>query len=364
MRSTIVALASAAGLWASGARAQEGPQEATRRTLLDAAFSIATSGDHDNALRLGEQAARVRMTPSLRLFLAEEHEHLSRDAGGAWHLTEAAEQADLCVREATEQAAVNNRQRLLHDCAALAARVASRVGAVHVVVSSQPDDDTRVTLNGRDLDRRRWNVTVPYALGALTLEARRGGSAPFHHATRVEAGLTREVRVSLPAMAVAAPPATPRPAAAVARSEGSPALRVAGWAAVALGAAAGAFGAVHWWRSSAQSADARDGAGVTGEAWARYANALRVESGAGLTVDDVCARAARDGATLRDALAAQTLCDANREAVTAAWAAGLGGVALAAAGVTMALVGRAPSRVTAAPMMGAGLRGASLGVRF
>lgn len=354
----------AATLASAPAFAQETAQEASRRTLLDAAFNIANSGDHRRALQLGEQAAQIRMSPSLRLFLAEEHEHLSRDPDGRAHIVDAAAQADACVTEATAQTGVNNRARILRDCNALAARIAARMGRVRVELAAAPDDDTAVTLDGRDLPRAMWSVAAPVAAGNVEVTARRAGMLPFRQIVAVVGGASRDVSVTfvpVPPVVVAPPPPPPR---VEAPPPSTPALRVVGYVALGLGVAAGAFGVVQWARSSSQLDEARAGTGANGEAWARYANGLRVTTAGAITVDGVCSRAASDAASDHDALVARDVCSANRTAVTTAWAFGLGGAALAVAGVTMALLARSAPRVTAAPVVGAGYGGATLDVRF
>ncbi|MFO0649133.1 MAG: hypothetical protein U0326_23020 [Polyangiales bacterium] len=354
----------AATLASAPALAQETPQEASRRTLLDAAFNIANTGDHRRALQLGEQAAQIRMTPSLRLFLAEEHEHLSRDPDGRAHILDAAAQAEACVTEATAQPSVNNRARILRDCNALAARVAARMGRVRVTLDAMPDDGTAITLDGRELPRAIWNTAAPVAAGNVEVVARRAGMLPFRQIVAVVGGTSHDVRVTFvpePVVVVAPPPPVlrvePPPTT-------TPALRVVGYVALGLGVAASAFGVVQWVRSSTQLDEARAGTGANGEAWARYANGLRVSTGGTITVDGVCSRAANDSATDHDAVVAQDLCAQNRTTVTTAWAFGIGGAALAVAGVTMALLARSAPRVTAAPVVGAGYGGATLDVRF
>lgn len=353
----------ALSLTSARAFAQETPQEASRRTLLDAAFNIASTGDHRRALQLAGEAALIRMTPSLRLFLGEEHEHLSHDPDGRAHLIAAADQADACVREATAQASVNNRARILRDCTALAARVGARTGRLRVEIESAEGDGTEVTLDGRPFDRSQWNTAARVAAGNVEVVARRPGMLVFRQIVPVVGGASRDLQVRFvpepPPVVVRPPVVTVREVPTV-----NTGLRVAGWVVFGLGVAAGAVGVVQWARSSSQLDEARMGAGSDGEAWARYANGLRITTRGAVTVDDVCNRAAADSATDHDAVVSQELCSRNRTTVVTAWALGIGGAALAAAGVTMAILSHGTARVTAAPVVSAGYAGASLDLRF
>ncbi len=220
--------------------AQETPQEASRRTLLDAAFNISSSGDHRRALQLAEQAAQIRMTPSLRLFLAEEHEHLSHDPDGRSHLIEATAQSEACVAEATAQTSVNNRARILRDCTALATRIGARMGRLRVEVESTPGDGTEVTLDGRSLDRATWNTPARVAAGNVEVVARRPGMLVFRQMVPVVGGASRDVQVRFvpePPPVVVPPPVAPVREVTVAPNTG---LRVAGWVVFGLGVAVGA----------------------------------------------------------------------------------------------------------------------------
>jgi hypothetical protein len=353
----------ALSLTSAPALAQETPQEASRRTLLDAAFDIANRGDHQRAIQLGEQAAQIRTTPSLRLFLAEEHEHLSHGADGRAHLVDAFAQADACVREATAQTGVNNRTRILRDCNALSARLVARMGRVRVTLLGAEGDGAVVTVDGRALPPEQWNVANLVAAGSVEIVARRPRMVPFRQVVAVVGGASRDVDVRFIAepVAVVVPPpvirveAPPPPA---------PTLRIAGWVAFGVGVVAGAVGVVQWARSTSQLDQSRAGSGSDGEAWSRYANGLRVATTGALTVDTVCSRASVDAVSDHDAVVAQQLCASNRTTVATAWAFGLGGAAVAAAGLTIALLARTPARVSVAPVVGAGYGGAVMGLRF
>ena len=72
--------------WASVATAQTSPTEIARRDLLDQAEAARAAGDHARALDLATRASQLRVTPSLRLLLAQEHQALG-------HVLEALDQS-------------------------------------------------------------------------------------------------------------------------------------------------------------------------------------------------------------------------------------------------------------------------------
>lgn len=345
--------------------AQTPQQEAARTAMLRAAFELSTQvGDHTRALQLAGEVGRIRMTPSLRLFIAEEHEFLSREPGGASHLLDAATEAAQCIRDATAQTAIEDRLRILRDCTQVLNRVNARVGRVRITVAPQSTAGTRVRLNGRDVPAASWSVSLPTLPGEVVIDAERPDRAPLHQTHQVAAGATREVTVSwaedLPESAprpvvvappprVVAPPSTP--------------LRVLGWVTVGLGAAASLVGVVQWSRSRDQSVLTLNSSDADGQAWTRYVNAVNPTRARSL--DDVCGQAARDAPTNRDAALTNNLCASNATARGMAWGFGLGGVALMAAGAAVLVVSYASGgHVEAAPVVSAGYGGATLRVRF
>src|SRR5215470_10337035 len=97
----------------SNASAQDAASLATRRVLIERAQAARTGNDHAAALDLAQRAAQIAMTPSLRLFIAQEQNALGR-------LAEAFGNADLCMREAERDESVRNRGVVAATCRALA----------------------------------------------------------------------------------------------------------------------------------------------------------------------------------------------------------------------------------------------------
>ncbi len=339
------------------ALAQPSPDPMTnRRRLLDQAFEAATRGNHSDALRLAEEASQIQMTPSIRMFLAQQHEELSRSPEGAEHLVEAVTQAGACVREATEQVTLNNRVTIMQNCAQVFDRLNPRVGRVRVEVPRPTPAGMRVRVNGRDIPERDWNDPVAVPPGEVTVEGAAPQRGEFHRTLAVTAGRIETVPIALPI-----------PAQSGAASSGTLAMRITGFTLLGLGAVAGAIGVVQLINSNAQATDALNGNGDQGAAWARYYNEINPQHRLG--VSEVCDRAATDAANNPDAALANNLCDSNSTARTMAYAFGIGGGVLALAGAALAVLSYTGSpsrsaRVEVSPLLGANVGGASLRVEF
>lgn len=110
-----IALTLAMTLNASPSAAQPSrPEERARATLLAESVTARSSGDHARALDLAQRAGAIRMTPSLRQFVAEELQALGR-------LPEALAAARTCVRDAEIDVTARQREGVLTDCRALVA---------------------------------------------------------------------------------------------------------------------------------------------------------------------------------------------------------------------------------------------------
>ncbi len=350
----------------AGAQSALTPQQETARAaMLRAAFDLSTqANDHARALQLANEVGRIRMTPSLRLFIAEEHEFLSRDRGGEAHLLDAATEAAQCIRDATAQSSIEDRPRILRDCTQVLNRVNARVGRVRVTVAPESTAGTRVRINGRAVPSASWGVAMPTLPGEVVVEAERPARAPIRQTLRVEAGASREVTVSWPedlpnaapaVVAVSPPPRVVAPP--------STPLRILGWITVGLGAASAVVGVVEWSRSRDQSVLTLNSSDADGQAWTRYVNAVNPTRARSL--DEVCDQAARDASWSRDAALSYNLCDTNASARAMAWGFGLGGVALLGAGAAVLAVSYASgAQVEATPVVSAGYGGAALRVRF
>lgn len=104
------------------ALAQNAPRDAERNALIAQAGALRTAGDHARALELATQAGQIRMSPSLRLFIAEEHEALGSLPGGAAHFREAFSMALRCMQETSANASLPYRNQILQSCTDIATR--------------------------------------------------------------------------------------------------------------------------------------------------------------------------------------------------------------------------------------------------
>jgi hypothetical protein len=251
-------------LAATAARAQPDAEEVQveRRALIDGALAAAERGDHARAVALAERAASLGTTPSLLRFLAEER--LAIGARAAAHRA-----ASACALEA---AASERRSDVPHRraCEALVRRLTPDVGLLRITVEDE--------LPGLEIVAGRV-VVEPAARAAFAVEpggvdvvATAPGRAPFERSLTVAAGSTLDVPVVLaPAVAEPEPPPDPDPVIdpAPARSSAPPVVpappdagRPGAWAALSLGAATAATGAVVFALRRPALDDAADACGV------------------------------------------------------------------------------------------------------
>jgi hypothetical protein len=201
------------------------------------------------------------------------------------------------------------------------------------------------------------------APGSLTLEVRAPGHRAQQRTVTAQEGQTlREVFALVPEALTA--PVVPEPTPELTPAPSPPprpssALRYAGIAVTALGVGAIAFGVSQW----AETASINDGlAGAAYDGPEPYASARRYLDRTG--AEGYCDRAAAQRGVDPAAAQAQSVCDAHGTAQAMALAFGLGGVALAGAGVAMIALGgprahAVTTRVTVVPWIAAGTGGAT-----
>jgi len=360
-------------------------EQARWRALLEQAFAQSNRAQHAVALQLAQEASTTQMTPGVRLFLAEEHEFLSREPDGASHLAEAERLAGQCFTEATDQRSLDGRDRIVRDCAAVRGRAHARMARLTVNVPSPPPG-VEVRVNGEALPSVAFGAQALRLPGTYVLEATAPQHGTFRHTAVLGERAAATVTVTLPARGEVrttreqptAPPRTPdvlppvfTPVPEEPDTAGT-AARIAGFSLLGLGAVAGAVGVWQAVVTSDQVSAARSGTGEEGAAWARYDNTVAFPNASGtrtLTVDQVCQRAATDASTNPDAAIARRLCDANSTSQALAYAFGIGGVVLAGVGAALVIIARPSARpeaqrVTVAPVFLQGGGGAVVGVRF
>ncbi len=154
---------------------------AARRALVERAQDAATAGRHAVAVALAEEAGRIELTPSLRAFL-------SRELGNVSRFASALEQAELCLREAQQDATVARREVLITECRRLLTLNQSRVVLVTVVVPSNPAPGIVVRVGSRVIVQSEFGLPLPIDPGELLVEATAPNVEPFRVAVRGIAG--------------------------------------------------------------------------------------------------------------------------------------------------------------------------------
>lgn len=174
------------------ALAQESPDEIARHDLLAGAVQASERGDHAGALEQVERAGRLRMTASVRLWLAREHRALA-------HPLEALDNATACQREAQAQPTLNNRQRILDECTALVTELRGQVGRLVVRVPSPAPSGLQMRVGNNALNAALWGVAYPVRPGATHVEGALGGRVVFARDVTVNAGQEVAVEVTIAA---------------------------------------------------------------------------------------------------------------------------------------------------------------------
>lgn len=221
-----LALALAPGL----ARAQVRDDDARRRQLILQAGALRDQGDHEGALERLRQAAARRMSPSLRLFIAQEERALGRTM-------DALHSARQCADEFEADPALPHRDEFMASCRAIADTLAARMARLVVRVPPEATGAT-VGLRGAPLPRSAWGVAQELTAGSALVEAAAPGRVPFSREVTLAPGATVTVRVELPLRAGGDMIAPPPPAVEASRGAGSGPwvlLGVAGASVIAAG---------------------------------------------------------------------------------------------------------------------------------
>ena len=181
-------------------------QAAARRGLISDATAARDAGDHTHAVDLGERAGRIQMTPSLRVFIAQERLALGQ-------LVEAFGSAELCVHEATDGSTVHRRDEIVTECRSLMTQIESRLGRVVVRVPNPLPVGFELRVANAPLADALYGVPYRVTPGTVAVDARAADGSTFHADVPVTSGQQVDVAVSLRApmhvqaatVAVAAP---------------------------------------------------------------------------------------------------------------------------------------------------------------
>jgi hypothetical protein len=172
------------------ASAQSDAEVAARRQLIEDARRASASGDHARAVDLATRASRLRMTPSLRAFLAAE-----QLANG--QPVRALSNAEQCAAELRRDTAVNDRDRLIADCTRIAHDATERLGRVSVEGLDESIPGLVVRVQGEALNAALIGVATVVDPGVVVIEASATGYRSVRQEVRVEPRQSVVVRLSL-----------------------------------------------------------------------------------------------------------------------------------------------------------------------
>ncbi|MEI8255495.1 MAG: hypothetical protein WCJ30_07455, partial [Deltaproteobacteria bacterium] len=196
------------------AGAQSPGANATRRALIDQAGAAREAGDHARAIDLAQRAAEIRMSVSLRMFLAEEQSAVGQ-------ITAAMDNAETCTREVRTEPNVTDRGGVGARCRALLEAATRRVAHVVVRVPGSAQG-VQVHVAGDAIPTALWNVPYVVNPGSAVVEASGPGGMTFNRSLQIGEGETQTVDVVLVAAVSASspPPARASAAPATVRASG------------------------------------------------------------------------------------------------------------------------------------------------
>jgi hypothetical protein len=159
------------------------------RDLMKKAQAAKAAGDHATALLLASRAGEIRMTPAVRLFIAEEQAEVGDIVG-------AMSSAEACAHEAAESK-LPDRINIVRSCRALLGRLQQFAARVVVTLPVPPPPQIEITVNGKVLPESLYGQ--PYFLepGPVRVEAKAPGHHPFQADTVIPLGEERTVAISL-----------------------------------------------------------------------------------------------------------------------------------------------------------------------
>lgn len=169
------------------AAAQSDPALGTRQELIGRATEASKAGDHQAALSLAKRAGILRMTPSLRMFIAQEQEDLGM-------LAEAYGNARQCTAEAEADLALDDRARILARCRALEGALVGRVAHIVVTLPAPAPPGTHVRVAGEEIDVALLGTPLVVSPGKVAIAVVAPGFAPY--ATEITLGEAAEAEVS------------------------------------------------------------------------------------------------------------------------------------------------------------------------
>src|SRR5215472_4053967 len=158
------------------------------RNLMKQAQAARAARDHATALTLASRAGEIRMTPAVRLFIAEEQKEVGDIIG-------AMSNAEACAHEAAASK-LPDRNAIVKSCRGLLGRL-QQFAARLVVTLVNPPPQIEITVNGKVLPESLYGQ--PYFLepGPVHVEAKAPGHQPFQADTVIPFGEERTVAISM-----------------------------------------------------------------------------------------------------------------------------------------------------------------------
>jgi hypothetical protein len=176
--------------FSSASFAQSASANATRRSLIEEATRARDAGNHARAIELAQRAAQIRMSVSLRMFIAAEQATVGQ-------FTQALDNAETCTREVRVEAGVTERDTVAARCSDILHSVQRRVGRVVVQVPGGAGRGVQVRVAGEPMAEALWGVPYVVNPGTVVVEATSSDGASFRREVRVAEAETQNVEVSL-----------------------------------------------------------------------------------------------------------------------------------------------------------------------
>ena len=174
--------------WSPALQAQTA-DDTLRRDLVAQAEQARDAGDHARSVDLATRAAQLRMTPSLGLMIAQEHEQLG-------HIVDALDHARRCAADASTDRTLRNRERIARNCRDLASSLSPLVARVTVRVPSDGASAT-VMVGTRSVPPAGWEVPIAVDPGDVVVRASAPDGRRFEQTVHLARGASAEVVVAL-----------------------------------------------------------------------------------------------------------------------------------------------------------------------
>ncbi len=154
-----------------------------RRALVERAQEAARAGNHEQALSLAENAGRIEMSPSLRLFIAQERVALGRHAS-------AMEAAELCVREASRAPTLERRDQIIAACRQILNTSQRNVVLLTLTVPAARRGGFALRVDGRAISDAELALPVALDAGTHVVEVTANGADTHRETLRGAPGET------------------------------------------------------------------------------------------------------------------------------------------------------------------------------